>query len=145
MKSIIYLLTILTLVNCQTKQKINNSIDLNKIAIIPFNEKINCYRQEKAALIDDNEIQLINGLVIKAIHLNNESEENIDINDFKFQYMPVINIEDEKIIWINAFVNSNVNDWHKELVVIRGDTHHTFFTFKVNLTTKSVSKLIFEL
>jgi len=139
---------LILVVNCQEKHE-NNVLSINKksIAIIPYNEAENCYRQEKATFINDDEILGVNELLIEAIIENNKSKKTpyIDLNNYYLQYMPVLNEKDEKMIWINGFTEPNEKDWKNESVIIRGKSNGEFFTFTINLTKGDYSKITFEI
>lgn len=64
---------------------------------------------------------------------------NLDIRNFKIelegyrrQYMPIINNQGEKIVWINFFCNSFDIDWKNEIVFVL-DGGNCYFQLKVNL------------
>lgn len=64
---------------------------------------------------------------------------NLDLNNFKIelerykrQYMPIINNQGEKIVWINFFCNEYNIDWKNEIVFVM-DGGNCYFQLKVNL------------
>ncbi|WP_303917913.1 hypothetical protein [Draconibacterium sediminis] len=64
---------------------------------------------------------------------------NLDIKNFKIeldrykrQYMPIINNQGEKIVWINFFCDSFDIEWKKEIVFVK-DGGNCYFQLKVNI------------
>lgn len=65
----------------------------------------------------------------------------LELNNYKRQYVPVINQKGEKVIWINFFCQDFKNrDWRKEIPIV-ADGGNCYFNIKINLTTKKYSDL----
>lgn len=57
----------------------------------------------------------------------------IELEEYKRQYVPVINKNGEKEIWINCFCNTWDMNWRKELIIV-DDGGNCYFRLKINLT-----------
>lgn len=70
-----------------------------------------------------------------------ETGFELKIDGFKRQYVPIINEQGEKEIWINFFCDDWGNeDWKNELMEV-DDGGNCYFNLKVNITKKSYSEL----
>jgi hypothetical protein len=81
----------------------------------------------------------------RAIQVYNLSSRNKyfvirELDEYKFQFVPVVNVRGEKIVWINAFCDAFGTDWKKHIVVVM-DGGNCYFKAKINLTTKQVFEL----
>lgn len=65
----------------------------------------------------------------------------LELKNYKRQYVPVINQNGEKVIWINFFCQDfKHSDWRKEILIV-DDGGNCYFNIKINLTTKKYSDL----
>ena len=107
--------------------------------------------------LSNTELTLIEEIIVKAVSTNNEKQQNrinehnlahpekpitengyeLKLVEFKRQYIPVINTEGEKIIWINFFCHDmDVSNWKSDIIMVR-DGGNCYFNLKVNLTKKT--------
>ncbi len=63
-----------------------------------------------------------------------------DLGEYKFQFVPVVNVKGEKTVWINAFCDAFEEDWKKNIILVM-DEGNCYFTAKINLATKHVFEL----
>lgn len=60
----------------------------------------------------------------------------IHLEKCKRQYLPVLNSEGEKVVWVNCFCDSWDIDWKREILVVL-DGGKCYFNLKVNLDRDS--------
>lgn len=85
----------------------------------------------------DRAAEEYNRLIVNSTNLKNTTEEKlqrifINLDNYKRQYIPIINKKGEKEVWINCFRNAYDQDWKKEIISVRGGGDG-FFNLKVNL------------
>lgn len=134
--------------------------DTTTIAILPYDSFAWHYKGAKQAELLIEEIKIIDSLFTKSIieynlkrkelfEKNGETDSIlkinlfIDLKRFKYyrQYMPVVNKQGEKIVYINCFcknLNTKMEStyWRKELVQC-SDGGSCFFELYINLSSKS--------
>ncbi|HWY34363.1 MAG TPA: hypothetical protein VNX68_06930 [Nitrosopumilaceae archaeon] len=92
------------------------------------------------------EIDTVFSLLKRAIVVHNRTIHNKfyvvrDLEEYKFQFVPIVNVKGEKIVWINAFCGTfGANNWKKDIVLVM-DGGNCYFQAKINLTTKSVFEI----
>ena len=91
------------------------------------------------------EIDTVFSSLKRAIQVYNLSARNKiftirDLRVYKFQFIPVLNVKGEKIVWINAFCDAFENDWKKDIVLVM-DGGNCYFTARINLATERVFAL----
>lgn len=59
------------------------------------------------------------------------------LSDYQYQYIPVINLEGEKVVWINAFCNAWHIDWKKDILYVN-DGGSCYFQMKINISTGKI-------
>jgi hypothetical protein len=75
-----------------------------------------------------------------------ETSYKLNLDQYKRQYVPIINSKGEKEVWINFFCNDlHENyfgdlDWKTDLIQVE-DGGNCFFNIKINLTTKTYYQL----
>ena len=145
-------------VNRETFETKSDSIlvDTELIAIIPF-DTTNYWLFEKAQStgLNMDELKLIEKIIIECVSKYNPEQrkqfeeisnkhpnENFRLKDFiieldryKRQYVPVINVKGEKEVWINCFCDTWNSDWKKEILDVL-DGGNCYFQMKINLTEK---------
>ena len=57
------------------------------------------------------------------------------LSGYKFQYLPIVNSKNEKIVWINAFCGEQ-KDWVKEIISV-DDGGNCYWQVFINLTNKT--------
>ena len=55
------------------------------------------------------------------------------LKNYKIQYVPYLNEQGEKVVWINGFCEDFDSDWKKEYMYVF-DGGNCFFTIRINLT-----------
>lgn len=71
----------------------------------------------------------------------NKSQNIKNIESYKGQVFWYINVQNQKILWINFLSKSlNYENWKKDLVIVF-DWWNQFFNVKINLNTKEVFDL----
>ncbi len=119
------------------------SIAANKYVVFYFDQtKHNwIFKEGKSTGLTNNEIMEINDLLTKTINdFNSKEKIKLNLSEYKFQYLPIINSADEKEIWINAFCGDPKN-WEEELVVV-DDGGKCYWQTTINLTKKNVESLM---
>ena len=107
--------------------------EMNEIDKIIFNCITDYNRQQKDLFKE-----------LKAKYPDNEYEiENfqIDIAQYFKQFVPTINENGEKEVWINCFCGLDDRNWRKEIIVVE-DGGNCYFNLKFNLTTKKCTDLM---
>ncbi|MEJ4087647.1 hypothetical protein [Galbibacter orientalis] len=99
----------------------------------------------KIAVKENNERQKVNLKKHNEEYPKNKWSETgfeLKLNGKKRQYVPVINQNGEKEIWINFFCNNWESDsWKTDLMIVH-DGGNCYFNLKVNLTNKAYSELM---
>ncbi len=119
------------------------------------------FKDAKPTTLTENELAEIESIIEKAVRENNEQQqENLEKHNtenpdnqwtetgfelstkgFKRQYVPVINSEGQKEIWINFFCDDwGSENWKSELMEV-DDGGNCYFNLKVNLETMTYSEL----
>lgn len=148
------------LISCGTK-KLSLQDDINDKAIFDTSiiailhpSQYTPFKDKKPAVLNQKDFQVIDSILKQAIeqyntHLQKQSPELkkddelfIRLKNYKQQYVPVINEQGEKEVWINCFCNDGIPtpDWktHLEIVFDGGDC---YFDIRINLTTKKAEAL----
>jgi len=147
----------------ETKTKISHfQIPDSTYVILDFKSDWHwIFKDAKPTTLSENEISEIEKIIEQAVKENNEQQrerlekhnkENPDnqwtetgfelkTKGFKRQYIPVINSEGEKEIWINFFCDDwGSENWKSEIMIVH-DGGNCYFNLKVNLETKTYSEL----
>lgn len=120
----------------------SNSAVSNKFMIFYFDPtKHNwIFKDGKSSGLANTELLEINSLLSESVSSYNTNQKSkINLNEYKFQYLPIINSFDEKEIWVNAFCGESKN-WKEELVLVK-DGGKCYWQTIINLTKKSVESL----
>ncbi len=129
-----------------------NKISGNEYTIIGFNPSENYWIFENAQPTDltRSEIELIEKIISERvsksirnytdelIKYNSDSKSKPENNAYSYfrQYVPAINQEGEKVVWINFFCErKHFEKWKTKIVNVR-DGGNCFFNLKVNLSKK---------
>lgn len=86
-------------------------------------------------------IELENLLSACIAEHNANSDLKIDLKKYYRQYVPVINNNNEKEIWINCMCEVYDINWKTEVISV-ADGGECFFNLKVNLSTKKCFNFI---
>jgi hypothetical protein len=111
----------------------------------------------KSAVLTSNEIDLVDSLFQDYKTKSNNGDTavqamgEIGLMDYKRQYLPVLNDDDEKIVWINCFCvngsnlphfsSNNPNKWNEEVIIVK-DGGNCYLSVFLNLTTKKFDQLM---
>lgn len=159
MKYIILFLA-LVLVSCDSKEiekefakkqkvkdiKLDTIVNIDKIAYFQYKE--NQYIFENSSNYDltnqdlkEIEVILINGIIeyneAHKDYLRNFNEPDINLKNYKRQYVAVINSKNEKEVWINCICDNYNNNWKTQITYVE-DGGNCFFNLKINLTKKII-------
>ena len=130
-------------------------IDTSKIATISYKTTDNIFSEAKATKLSDEDLKVIETLLNNCITEHNTIQKKqyqkqvikypehqflledfvINIENYKRQYVPVINKKGEKEVWINCFCDSWDIDWKKDVLFVF-DGGNCYFNLKINLTNK---------
>ena len=98
----------------------------------------------RIAIKENNELQLKNLEEHNKNYPDNKWTETgfeLKLDDFKRQFVPVINEEGQKEVWINFFCDDWGNEnWKTDIMIVQ-DGGNCYFNIKVNLETKTYSEL----
>ncbi len=126
---------------------ISGQPDSSKFTIIPFGENY-CwiFKNCKPTSLTTGDLSNIENLLTKCLNdfnatlpkinnknINKDETDIIKLENYKRQYMPVLNETGEKEVWINCFCSSEHKNWEKEVVFAK-DGGNCYFNLKINLT-----------
>lgn len=138
------------------------SVDKSYYTIIEYNPKAKIFENAKTTDLSNSELIEIEKILKSAIEENNDFQANnlkkhnekypenqinetgfeLELGDYRRQYIPVINVSGEKEVWINFMCDEANNEiWRTELLPPVEDGGKCYFNIKINLTTKSYSEL----
>jgi hypothetical protein len=126
----------------QNQQKTNLQIDVNKVAIFNLNSAPwlrERFDNPKPYILNNTDIGIINK-IFKGCVLKNY----IDTNYFHYkkQYVPFIDKEGNRKVWINCFCEDSHIDYWKKNIVFVDDGGRCFFNLIINITDETFSNLI---
>jgi hypothetical protein len=119
------------------------------------------FKDAKPTTLSENELFEIEKIIDQAVKENNERQlkrlethnkeypDNkwtetgfeLETKGFKRQYVPVINSDGQKVIWINFFCDDwGSENWKSDIMFVL-DGGNCYFNLKVNLETKTYSDL----
>lgn len=116
--------------------------DANLAVILYDSAKHNWIFEEKGSRteLSETEINDVKSIVEKAVKEGNAKPSkhysNLNLAEYKFQYIPIITNTGEKQVWVNAFCNSDGVDWSKDIVAV-DDGGECYWNTIVNLTKKT--------
>jgi len=124
--------------------------------ILPYQTYYNwMFKNAKTATLESDEIKTIEKLLYKIVNVYNEQQINsykkykksnpnyhvdkkdflINLEEYKFHLVPILNEKGEKEVWINCFCSTYNSDWKENIIIVK-DGGKCYFNLKVNLTTK---------
>ena len=133
-------------------------IDTSSIVIIEFDTTYHwLFKSAKQSELDSEDLYQIEKLLADSLmKYNNQQkiqfeeisknypDENfnltnfiIELDKYKRQYVPVINEQGEKEVWINCFCGKWNKNGKKEMLIVN-DGGNCYFNLKINLTTKTI-------
>jgi len=100
------------------------------------------FKNAQAIKLSGDEIAEVKNLTKKAVAEYNskqkKSEWEIKLDTYRFQFLPVINENGEKEVWVNSFCTDFPN-WQTQIVSVT-DGGNCFFNLYVNLTKNSYDR-----
>jgi hypothetical protein len=133
-----------------------------KITVLEFNESWHwIFKNVKPTELSQTEIDEIELILKKAVTNSNKNQQEylkrhneeypknqwtetgfeLDLDEKYYrQYVPIINENGEKEVWVNFFCSTMRDNWETDLVMVH-DGGNCFFNIKVNLTKKTYSDL----
>jgi hypothetical protein len=128
--------------------------DTARIAILNYpRSKLWIAKNSTPLTLTQPDIYTIDSLLIQCIaafhksqtdHMNQLAKESrqwklilINLKEYKRQYIPYVDNNRQKTVWVNCFCSDNVHwkNWDKYVVPV-GDGGKCFFNVKINLLTK---------
>jgi hypothetical protein len=101
------------------------------------------FKTGKETKLSDSEIAQVKNLVKKAVDEYNSKQKDakyiIQLDPYKFQFLPVLNEKGEKEVWTNCFC-AKLENWQTRIVHVN-DGGKCFFQLYINLTKKSFDRL----
>ncbi|MEP6901953.1 MAG: cystatin domain-containing protein [Actinomycetota bacterium] len=100
------------------------------------------FKNASPTTLSDDESAEVKSLLKKAVGEHNSKQNNnnqvINIEKYKFQFVSAINSKGEKEVWANSFC-TDFEDWQKQIVQV-DDGGKCFFNLYINLTKKSYDR-----
>lgn len=112
----------------------------HEFAVIKYEQKAHgfLFKNAKPAALNASELARIDKSIDSAISDFNQAKKDdqkiVNLQEYKFQFVPVQNNSGEKEVFVNAFCTALENDWHSKLIIV-DDGGNCFFNFKINLKT----------
>jgi hypothetical protein len=127
------------IVSSAEKDAATQNLNSSQIAIIEFDRSQNwLFSKSKPARISHEELSEAERLLQLAVQEHNSKAEGYwiisNLDQYRRQYVAVINEKGEKEVWINCFC-SELEGWTKEIIVVK-DGGKCYFNLKVNLTAR---------
>jgi len=119
------------------------------------------FKGQKPATLSENEIEQLDTILKQCIDAYNPSRQKefdslllirpriknylkyfvIDLSRYKRQYIPIINRNGEKEVWVNCFCRDKNINWLQSYISVR-DGANCYFTVKINLTKGTYYELM---
>ncbi len=141
MKNVFPLFFLICSLSCTTPKPVNYDYQ-ESYMIIGYQEKYNIFKNSKPTELNEQEISNLNRILEDALSQYNLSKTSkFDLNDYKRQYVPVINDLGEKEVWINCLCNQNNENWKNGIILVE-DGGSCYFNLKINLSKSKYYDLI---
>jgi hypothetical protein len=110
--------------------------------ILPFDQQEGSgFKKGASAELSIKDLENINKILHMAVENYNDNaklswENKIDLNNYKRQYIAIINRRQEKEVFINCFNDKHIEDsgyWKNEYIIVF-DGGNNFFNVKINIT-----------
>lgn len=156
MKRILLFITLILISSCNNKNKTPEiesnhkpkttfNLAASDYTIIPFNKQLNwIFKEAKPTELSRQELIEIEDILNIVIVDHSDSkgtDYEVTLEGMRRQYVPVINQNGEKEVWINFFCDDPENEDGKKNLITVLDGGNCHFNLKVNLTTKTYSDL----
>ncbi len=131
--------------NHMTKKKpATRLFDSSVIAILSYDISAPYeFRDLKKAELTKRDFNDIEIQLSKCVSEYNHTHKfsNINLRNYKRQYIAVTNAKGEKEVWVNCFCEIENDNWKKEIEVVF-DGGDCYFDLKINLSTKKYYDLM---
>lgn len=101
------------------------------------------FKNARPANLSGDEIRELKSLLKRAVDEHNARQKDpsatIRLDEYKFQFVPVLNETGEKEVWTNCFCADFRQDWRKTLIEV-DDGGKCFFNLYINLNRKSYDR-----
>jgi len=114
--------------------------DTSKYAIIPYNTAYDkLFKNCEPAFLTTRDLTLIEENLKKHIGTSNlvlqtKGKDSFALNNYKRQYLAVVNKNGQKEVWVNCFCRNWNKDWQKEVFFVKKEIP-CYFNLKINLIT----------
>ena len=161
--NIILIFSTFFILNRQSEQRLDHLVTINnqtysdnsKIAVLPYDSTLTwIFKNVTPSDLNENELVKIETILracidnfnieqkqeLKKLNLEypdaefKKSEHLIKLRKYKRQYIPIINENGEKEVWVNCFCQTNGDRWKKEFVMVL-DGGNCYFNLKINLNS----------
>jgi hypothetical protein len=125
----------------EENNKLTESNDIVIFGLDSTNNWMSLFEGAEPASLDKKEITQIENLFIYCFNKSNIKDSSNQLHlidrgliEYKRQYIPYINKDGEKEVWINCFCSSFKDDknWREKLVLVK-DGGDCYFNLKINL------------
>lgn len=123
---------------------VSRSPTFKRYAIFNSNEDVSyVFKNAKATTLSDREILELENLLNACIKDYNQgrSEKIVGVHKYYKQFVPAINENGEKEVWINCFCKVSNTSWQQHIMVVM-DGGNCYFQVKVNLSKKAFYELV---
>ena len=152
-KLLLFAVLFTTVIFCSSAQTTTQNIqaDTSKIAIILCSSvNIENYQNCNPTELTSQDINKIESLLTRFIRDYNDAQKKqynklsaeakskhvlltLNLDLFKRQYIPTIDENGDRVVWLNLFCNDLATDWHKEIIRSSGERMCNF-KIHINLT-----------
>ena len=141
----ILLVALLLIVSCQSSIHEDNYkiLDIESAKEQIGDESISSwlFKDKSQTILDNSEVRLLTNILDGSIESYNKKRKDksrqIDVNEYRFFVIPTINKEEDKVVYIYAYIYNEGDPWY-ELADWFGvdDGGTTYFRTVINLTQK---------
>ena len=137
MKNIFLIFFLISSLSCTTSKTTQYDYKESYV-VITYQENYNIFKNSTPTELSEKEISNVNRILEDA--LSNLSLK-IDLNNYKRQYVAVINSFGEKEVWVNCLCKQNNENWKKEIIFV-DDGGSCYFNLKINLSKSRYYDLV---
>jgi len=121
----------------QTKIQDTN-VMLDKIVILPYDSSKDCFRMDKPATLNQQELVEIEVLLQQALKTNPKLHP---LAHYNRQYTATINTNNEKEVWVTLLCDEGDLEWKKQ-PIIKHKNDQCYINVYLNLTQKRFGKIM---
>ena len=122
------------------KEEQYNLIEGTDFVVLPYEQQRSILKEGIPVELMVNDLEHINNILQQAVENYNRNikslwEKEIDLKNYKRQYIGIINKGGEKEVFVNCFYSRHIEDapyWKNKLVFVC-DGGNNFFDVKINL------------